>query len=40
MGRKVVTMEQKLAAMFADVATGRATVTAVCGGPIGRRGTW
>ncbi|HEY2089005.1 MAG TPA: IS481 family transposase [Mycobacterium sp.] len=30
MGRKVVTMEQKLAAMFADVATGRATVTAVC----------
>jgi transposase-like protein len=30
MGRKVVTMEQKLAAMFADVATGRTTVTAVC----------
>jgi transposase InsO family protein len=30
MGRKVVSMEQKLAAMFADVAGGRTTVTAVC----------
>jgi transposase InsO family protein len=30
MSRKVVTMEQKLAAVFADVARGRATVTEVC----------
>jgi transposase InsO family protein len=30
MSRKVVTMEQKLAAVFADVARGRATVTQVC----------
>jgi transposase InsO family protein len=30
MSRKVVTMEQKLAAVFADVACGRATVTQVC----------
>jgi transposase InsO family protein/transposase-like protein len=30
MSRKVVTMEQKLAAVFADVARGRATVTRVC----------
>jgi transposase InsO family protein len=30
MSRKVVTMEQKLAAVFADVAGGRATVTQVC----------
>jgi transposase InsO family protein/transposase-like protein len=30
MSRKVVTMEQKLAAVFADVAQGRATVTQVC----------
>jgi transposase InsO family protein len=30
MSRKVVTMEQKLAAVFADVAQGRATVTKVC----------
>jgi transposase InsO family protein len=32
MGRKVIEMEQKLAAVFADVAAGRATVTAVCAG--------
>lgn len=30
MSRKVVTMEHKLAAVFADVARGRATVTQVC----------
>jgi len=30
MSRKVVTMEQKLAAVFADVAGSRATVTLVC----------
>jgi transposase InsO family protein len=30
MSRKVVTMEQKLSAVFADVARGRATVTQVC----------
>ncbi len=30
MSRKVVTMEQKLAAVFADVAGGRATVVQVC----------
>jgi transposase InsO family protein len=30
MSRKVVTMEQKLAAVFADFAHGRATVTKVC----------
>lgn len=30
MSRKVITMEQKLAAVFADVACGRATVTQVC----------
>lgn len=30
MSRKVVTMEQKLAAVFADVAGGRVTVTQVC----------
>jgi len=30
MSRKVVTMEQKLAAVFADVARGRATVVQVC----------
>jgi transposase InsO family protein len=30
MSRKVVAMEQKLAAVFADVARGRATVTQVC----------
>jgi transposase InsO family protein len=32
MSRKVITMEQKLAAVFADVAAGRATVTQVCAG--------
>ena len=30
MSRKVITMEHKLAAVFADVAAGRATVTQVC----------
>lgn len=30
MSRKVITMEQKLAVLFADVASGRATVTGVC----------
>lgn len=30
MSRKVITMEQKLAAVFAEVACGRATVTQVC----------
>ncbi|MFD6163044.1 helix-turn-helix domain-containing protein, partial [Nocardia sp. NPDC060255] len=30
MGQKVVTMEQRLAAVFADVAAGRATVVQVC----------
>lgn len=30
MSRKVVTMEQKLAAVFADVTSGRASVTQVC----------
>jgi transposase InsO family protein len=30
MSRKVITMEQKLAAVFAEVASGRATVTQVC----------
>jgi transposase InsO family protein len=30
MSREVITMEQKLAAVFADVACGRATVTQVC----------
>jgi transposase InsO family protein len=30
MSRKVITMEQKLAAVFADVARGRATVVQVC----------
>lgn len=30
MSQRVVTMEQKLAAMFADVASGRSTVTQVC----------
>ena len=30
MSRKVVTMEHKLTAVFADVARGRRTVVAVC----------
>ncbi|ASF11526.1 hypothetical protein NBRGN_057_00990 [Nocardia brasiliensis NBRC 14402] len=30
MGQKVVTMEQRLAAVFAEVAAGRATVVGVC----------
>lgn len=30
MSRKVITMEQKLAAVFAEAASGRATVTQVC----------